>query len=187
MIILLLNFQIRTDMRKQLLLFLGITLLFLASCKQEGVKPDPEFARYITAFTYGNVSPDAFIEIELAQELPAVELNGAIRERLFTFSPSVKGNSYWITPRTIRFVPDSGQLKAGKSYTARFHLGKVLKTQQKFNTFNFVFRVNEQNFTFDPLPYSPMGSDELKWNQVTGTLRLANKVSPEKLLRLFEL
>jgi len=187
MIILLLNFQIRTDMRKQLLLFLGITLLFLASCKQEGVKPDPEFARYITAFTYGNVSPDAFIEIELAQELPAVELNGAIRERLFTFSPSVKGNSYWITPRTIRFVPDSGQLKAGKSYTARFHLGKVLKTEQKFNTFNFVFRVNEQNFTFDPLPYSPMGSDELKWNQVTGTLRLANKVSPEKLLRLFEL
>jgi len=98
MIILLLNFQIRTDMRKQLLLFLGITLLFLASCKQEGVKPDPEFARYITAFTYGNVSPDAFIEIELAQELPAVELNGAIRERLFTFSPSVKGTQLLDNP-----------------------------------------------------------------------------------------
>jgi len=62
-------------MKKQPLLYIYIafvcTIVFFsfASCKKKTTQIDPEFARYIAAFTYGNISPDSYIEIELAQEL----------------------------------------------------------------------------------------------------------------------
>lgn len=83
-------------MKKQTLLCIytafvcGIIFLSFASCKQKTIQIDPEFARYIAAFTYGNISPDSYIEIELAQELPAVELNAETQEKFFSFSPDRK-------------------------------------------------------------------------------------------------
>lgn len=180
-------------MKKQPLLYIYVaficTIIFFSfvSCKQKTTQIDPEFARYIAAFTYGNISPDSYIEIELAQELPSVELNTEVQEKFFSFSPFIKGKTYWINSRTIRFVPEYGQLKPGKEYTAKFYLDKALKVEPKFKTFNFYFRVNEQNFSFDLLPYSPMSINDLKWNSVTGALRLANNESPEKIVGIFEL
>ncbi len=180
-------------MKKQTLIHIytafvcGIIFLSFASCKQKTTRIDPEYARYIAAFTYGNISPDSYIEIELAQELPSVELNTEEQEKFFSFSPFIKGKTYWINSRTLRFVPEYGQLKPGKEYTAKFYLDKALKVEPKFKTFNFYFRVNEQNFSFDPLPYSPMSINDLKWNSVTGALRLANNESPEKIVGIFEL
>ena len=164
----------------------GIILLSFTSCKQKTPPLDTAFARYISAFTYGNISPDSYVEIELTRELPAVELNAETDEKIFSFSPSVKGKTFWTTPGTVRFVPDAGQLKPGKEYTAKFHLGKVLGTEPKFKVFTFSFRVNEQNFAFDLLPYSPMSINDLRWNSVTGTLRLANNISLEEVGRIFE-
>lgn len=164
----------------------GIFFFSFASCKQKTSPIDPEFARYIAAFTYGNISPESYIEIELARELPAVELNAETKEKFFSFSPSIKGKTYWTNSRTIRFVPDAGQLKPGKEYKAKFHLDKAMETESKFKTFNFYFRVNEQNFSFDLLPYSPMSINDLKWNSVTGTLRLANNASLEEIGKIFE-
>ena len=180
-------------MKKQPLLYIYIafvcTIVFFsfASCKKKTTQIDPEFARYIAAFTYGNISPDSYIEIELAQELPSVELNTGVQEKFFSFSPFIKGKTYWINSRTIRFIPEDGQLKPGKEYTAKFYLDKALKVEPKFKTFNFYFRVNEQNFSFDLLPYSPMSISDLEWNSVTGTLKLANNESPEKIAGIFEL
>lgn len=165
----------------------GVIFLSFTSCKQDSNKIDSEFARYISAFTFGNISPESNIEIELAQELPAVELNAEVQEKIFSFSPSIKGKTYWINSRTIRFVPDAGQLKPGKNYKAKFYLNKVLKVESKFKTFKFYFKVNEQNFSFDILPYSPMSINDLKWNSVVGTLRLANNESPDKIVDIFEL
>ncbi|MFA5651046.1 MAG: hypothetical protein WC914_07880, partial [Proteiniphilum sp.] len=84
-------------------LFMAI-LLLLAGCNTKSTKEiDPEFARYISAFTYGNVSTDAFIQVELAQEIPAVELNAEVKEKLFSFSPSLKGQTFWVNGNTLRF------------------------------------------------------------------------------------
>ena len=97
------------------------------SCSSKITTPDPEFARYIHAFTYGNVSPESYIQIELAQDMPAVELNSEVKEKLFSLSPSVGGKTYWINSSTIRFVPDAGALKPGKEYTVNFLLNKLLQ------------------------------------------------------------
>lgn len=166
-------------------LFLA-TLLLLAGCHAKRTHDvDPEFARYISAFTYGNVSTDAFIQIELAQEVPAVELNAEIKEPLFSFSPSIEGQAFWVNGNTIRFMPQAGELEPGKEYRITFHLGKVLKVEDKFRNFRFPIRVNEQNFTADILPYTPMSTTDLTWNRVEVLLNLSNPVAADEVSKLF--
>lgn len=165
-----------------------LLLLLLFSCKPQQKKEiDPDFARYVSAFTYGNISSDAYIQIELAQEMPAVELNTEIKEKLFSFSPSLKGRAVWVNPNSIRFMPDAGQLKPGKEYRGVFHLAKVLKVDKQFQEFRFHFRVNEQNFTAEILPFSPMNTTDLTWNTVEVKLNFSNPVSPDEVHRMIEI
>ncbi len=178
-------------MRRTSLLFFSVIcvalLLLLAGCStKSGKEIDPEFARYISAFTYGNVSSDAFIQIELVQEIPAVELNAEVKDKLFSFSPSLKGQTFWVNGNTIRFMPDAGELEPGKEYHIGFLLGKVLDVEEKFRQFNFSIRVNEQSFTADLLPFSPMSMSDLTWNRIEVTMNLSNPVSSDDVTRMFD-
>lgn len=166
-------------------LFMAILLLSIGCNTKKSKEIDPEFARYISAFTYGNVSTDAFIQIELVQEIPAVELNAEVKENLFSFSPSLKGQTFWVNGNTVRFVPDAGELKPGKEYRVRFQLGKVFKVEEKFKHFDFSVRVNEQSFTADMLPFSPMNSSNLTWNGVEVTMNVSNPVSVDDVSKMF--
>ncbi|MDR2815900.1 MAG: hypothetical protein LBB62_04260 [Proteiniphilum sp.] len=170
------------------LAFLTAIFLLSTACNTENAKEvDPEFARYISAFTYGNVSSDAFVQIELVQEIPTVELNAEVKEQLFSFSPSLKGQTFWIDGNTVRFVPGVGELKPGKEYKVAFHLDKVLKVDEGFRQFDFAIRVNEQSFTADVFPFSPMSASDLAWNSVEVTLNLSNPVSPDDVGKMFDI
>lgn len=166
--------------------FLSLTIIFFVvlSCQQKGRGFDAEFARYISAFTYGNISSDAFVQIELTQDFQSVELNSAIKEKLFSFSPSVKGSAFWLDNHTIRFVPEPGELKPGGKYNVRFGLGKILDVEKKFNSFNFNVHVNGQSFTVDMNEYSPQGINELEWNSVSGLISFSNPVEVEDVKRM---
>ena len=167
-----------------LLLIIGVFL----SCKTETSKEiDPEFAQYISGFTYGAISPQSYIQVELAQEMPAVQLNAEVKDKLFSFSPNVNGKTVWINARTIRFIPDANELKMGKEYSAKLQLHKLLKVEDKFSSFNFHFKVNEQNYNFDLLPYMPINSNNLNWNRVEGTLKLINAAPIEDIQKMFTL
>lgn len=180
-------------MRKILSFARSILLIALigasfASCKKEISKQiDPEFVQYISGFTYGTISPQSYIQVELTQEMPAVELNAEMKEKLFSFAPKINGKTVWINSRTIRFIPDADELKMGKEYSAKLHLDKLLKVENKFKTFNFYFKVSEQNYSFELLPYSPINSNELEWNSVQGTLKLINVATTEDIYNMFSL
>lgn len=162
-----------------LALFLSIGFLLLTNaCSRKGSRTiDPEFARYIAAFTYGPVSSVSSIQIELNQDMPAVELNKEIDEEMFQFSPKIKGKAYWVNTRTIKFVPEPGELKQGQTYDAWFKLDKVLQVEKDFKEFYFYFNVPEQSFAVDVLPYSPTKDNDLTWNTVRGTLSLADEAA----------
>jgi len=115
-----------------------------------------------------------------------VELNAEIKETLFSFSPSLKGHALWVNANTVRFIPETGQLKPGKEYRVTFHLGKLLRVDKKFQRFRFSTRVHGHNFTAEVLPYSPMSSTDLTWNGVEVLLNLSNPVSPEEAAGLFD-
>ena len=166
------------------LLLVTFLALFISCNTKKNKEIDPEFARYISAFTYGNIASDAHIQIELSQEIPAVELNSEIKEKLFSFSPSLKGSTFWVNGKTIRFIPNIGELKPGKEYQATFALNKVLKVDKKFEKFNFYFRVNEPNFTAEVFPFSPISLSDLTWNAVEATLNLSNPAPVEEVQKM---
>ena len=170
-----------------LFLLLGSVFMF-NSCKRSGSREiNPEFAKYIAAFTFGKVSSSSEIQIELTQDIPTVELNKEIDQSLFEFSPSLKGKAYWTNSRTIKFVPEPGELKRGQEYEAWFKLDKVLKVDSKFKEFYFYFHVPEQKYSVSLLPYSPIKDNDLTWNAVKGTMLLADDASLEDVKKMFSL
>lgn len=170
---------------KTLGLMLLALMLLTNACKKEGSRSiNPEFARYVAAFTYGTVSSSSTIQIELAQDIPAVELNKEIDQELFEFSPAIKGKAYWTSTRNIKFVPDPGEMKNGTEYHAWLKLDKLIDVEKDFKEFYFFFKVPEQNFTVDVLPYSPTKSNDLVWNTVQGTLSLADEAPLDKIQQM---
>ncbi|MBD8388023.1 alpha-2-macroglobulin [Dysgonomonas sp. BGC7] len=177
---------------KKALLFLSFftlsCLFILNSCKRSGSRDiNPEFAKYIAAFTYGQITSSSEIQIELTQDIPTVELNKEVEEDLFKFSPSIKGKAYWTSSRSIKFVPEPGELKRGKEYEAVFKLNKVLKVDSEFKEFNFSFHVPDQNFSVNLMPYSPIKDNDLLWNAVQGTILLADDAAIDDVKKMFTL
>lgn len=161
-------------------------VLIVSSCGRKATRTiDPEFAKHIAAFSFGSVSSTSPIQIELNQDMPAVQLNQEIPQELFEFSPKIKGKAYWTSTRTIQFVPEPGQMKRGQTYDAWFKLGDVAKVDNKFKEFYFFFNVPEQNFTVDMLPYSPIKENDPVWNKATGRLSLADEAPIDDVIKMF--
>lgn len=131
-----------------LLLLAGVVSCLLLACNntEEEIIPSPEFAPYVSGYTGGVISSQSSIFIELAQEQEVVSLHEPISEKLFSFSPNIKGEARWIDNKTIEFVPNAGALKPGKYYKASFALGKVMEVDKHLQKFEFSFRVQERNF-----------------------------------------
>ena len=111
--------------RNPKLLFFSVVLaalaliFFVPSCSKKAVgwkSVDPEYARYVEAYTTGVVSKTSSIRIKLAADVPTTHTVGQeVKEKLFSFTPSVKGKAYWVDARTIEFKPEKN-LEADKLY-----------------------------------------------------------------------
>lgn len=100
-----------------------------------------QYSKYIEAYTSGTVSKKSFIRVHLANEVKTVSDIGVADSRdLFSFSPSVKGKTYWIDAQTLEFRPEEN-LKSGENYEATFNLGKLLEAEAGLEEFEFDFRV----------------------------------------------
>lgn len=124
-----------------------MTCCLFYSCKQaKEVVPSTDFAPYISAYTGGMVYSGSNVVIELTQEQPEDVWKKDIDEKLFSFSPAVKGTAHWLNNKTIEFVPEEGEMKSGILYNASFSLGKVIEVEKKFSRFDFSFRVEDHTF-----------------------------------------
>jgi hypothetical protein len=102
---------------------------------------DPEFSKYIEAYTSGVISKKNTVRIQLTSDISTAHtINETIKEELFEFSPSVDGKAYWTDERTIEFKPEK-DLKPNELYEVRFDLAKVRKVPSKFKTFTFNVQV----------------------------------------------
>ena len=116
-----------------------LLLIILFSCNDKKIltEPDPAFSQYIEAYTSGVVSKKNTVRIQLASDAGVTHtLNDEVKDALFSFTPAVEGNAYWVDARTIEFKP-AKDLAAAQLYTVSFKLGKVLNVPGKFETFTF--------------------------------------------------
>lgn len=165
------------------LLCLSITL---TSCKKKHVvKPiNPAFSSYISAFTSGIISRESNIRIRLASDYKdSVNLTTPIKDKLFSFDPSLKGKAYWVDRRTIEFRPDEN-MPSGRFYDASFKLSKVLKVPDSLATFDFNFQIIKQSFEVIPGAIKTYDAYGMKWYYLEGRVLcadVANGVDIEKI------
>lgn len=163
-----------------LIILIGFLALF--SCQShKDKKIDPEFGKYIAAFTAGNIHNESNIEIELMQDVSNIQIGDLADDGLFEFSPSIKGKAYWKTTNRIIFEPEEGALKPGTTYDAWFNLSRLFKVDEKFKSFYFSFSVPKQYYDIVVKPYSPIDDENLSWNRVEALLTLSNTVNVNEL------
>ena len=100
--------------------FIAAALPLFISCRNRIVEPSTEFSSYIKAYTGGVVSSGSTVRIEFASDM-----NTSASQSLFSFTPSLKGTTQWISPSVIEFIPDGDGLSPGTTYKAAFHLDEV--------------------------------------------------------------
>lgn len=134
-------------------------LLLIISCGK-GVKEipeiNPEFGKYISAFTSGIISKKSTIVVQLATEYyNPVKEGEKVSDKLFRFDPSIDGKAVWKDQRTIEFTPEE-DLESDQIYNGEFRLAKLLDVPDEFKAFNFQFKTIKQDVKvqFDGLrPY----------------------------------
>ena len=179
--------QIKTRCRTAAGLFLILLTVIagFSSCKsnQKDIIPSAEYAPYVNAYTGGVISQNSTIRIELTQDQPMVDLNQELKDNPFSFSPSLKGKTYWVSNNTIEFVPEEGALKPGAFYEGTFHLGDFVDVDKKLEEFNFSFRVQERNFSIhtDPITVTATQPDQVT---VTGEIRFSDVVKKEEVEKM---
>lgn len=168
-----------------LFLILLTVIAGFTSCKsnQKDIIPSAEYAPYVNAYTGGVISQNSTIRIELTQDQPMVDLNQELKDNPFSFSPSLKGKTYWVSNNTIEFVPEEGALKPGAFYEGTFRLGDFVDVDKKLEEFNFSFRVQERNFSIhtDPITVTATQPDQVT---VTGEIRFSDVVKKEEVEKM---
>lgn len=168
-----------------LFLILLTVIAGFSSCKsnQKDIIPSAEYAPYVNAYTGGVISQNSTIRIELTQDQPMVDLNQELKDNPFSFSPSLKGKTYWVSNNTIEFVPEEGALKPGAFYEGTFRLGDFVDVDKKLEEFNFSFRVQERNFSIhtDPITVTATQPDQVT---VTGEIRFSDVVKKEEVEKM---
>lgn len=166
-----------------LLLSLGLTAI-IAACSTKAKEMNPAFAKYIEAYTSGIISKQSAIRVQLAGDVNVTHTqNEPLEEGIFSFSPSIKGEAYWLDATTVEFRPDQN-LEPGKKYEAVFRLGKVMDVPADLKKFEFDFQVIEPSFDVELLGLRSAGAsrDRMIFTGVVFTADAEDVQAVEKII-----
>lgn len=148
---------------------------------------NPEFRKYITAFTSGVISKKSVITIQLAKDNSKYQDDGKpIAKEMFDFNPSVDGKAYWISPNTIEFHPDE-DLPSGQNFICEFHLSKIInKLPDNLKEFKFDFQTISQSYAINFDTYKPYEKTKLELNKIPGTITTADIAKIENVKKILQ-
>lgn len=165
---------------------LGVLVLaiIIFSCNQKTklIDVDPAFSQYIDAYTSGVISKKNTVRIQLGAAVATTHtINEEVKEKLFSFSPSVAGKAYWIDARTIEFKP-ANDLKPDQLYEVNFKLGEIAKVPSKFNDFKFNIQVVKPSFEVNEYGLRSNNKTSMNLNGKVFTADVEQSSNIEKLL-----
>ncbi len=166
--------------------FIGLGVLGYFYFKPKQIqKNNPEFAKYIEAYTSGMVSKSSEIYIRLATDVKTVHAkNEPVKQNLFEFSPNIDGNAYWLDARTIAFRPKE-KLEPGKFYEADFNLSALTDVPDELSTFNFQFQIIKPSFFYEQNGLRAQNNSSLNLMNLKGSIEFSDTEEPtaiEKIL-----
>ena len=172
----------RTAVINRAAIILSVIILFSCNSKPKLVDVDPAFSQYIDAYTSGVVSKKNTIRIQLASDVSTTHtVNDTIKEKLFSFSPSVDGKAYWLDARTIEFKPDN-DLTPSQLYEVNFKLGNVVKVPSKFDDFKFNIQIVKPSFEVNENGLRSNNKTAMNLNGKILTADVEQSANIEKLL-----
>ncbi|MBO9729327.1 MAG: hypothetical protein J7623_11880 [Chitinophaga sp.] len=163
-----------------LFLFMA-SLLIVSGCRTTRKEMNPEFARYIEAYTAGIISKQSAIRIHLTGQTNVTHTqNETLDKEVFEFSPAIKGKSYWIDATTIEFRPDEN-LQPGKTYQANFKLGKIIDVPKELKSFDFEFKIIKPSFSIENFGLKASSNNTLDRMTCTGAIYTADVEDPQAI------
>ncbi|HTE29606.1 MAG TPA: MG2 domain-containing protein [Chryseolinea sp.] len=166
----------------------AVSLIFTTSCTDK--KPvtfiDPAFGEFITTYTAGIVSSGSAVRIVLAGD--AVDSSAIGQEstvKLFSFSPSVGGKTFWLDRRTVEFRPDT-RLKSGQVYHVSFSLSKLREVPDGLGVFEYTLQVIPQNFEVSIQNVKAYQKNLLTRQKVEGVLYTADFATEDQVEKMMQ-
>ena len=160
-------------------------IFLLTGCGDDIEQPDkvdPEFGKYVSAYTSHGISRKSPIRIRLLEPVKKEKAREELlQKKLFSFDPSIPGKLEWEDARTIAFVPKA-PLPSDQAFLAEFELGKVLdKVPEKLQTLEFGFRTIQQDLNVHIEGLKLYSMDRLKREMVKGILKTADMAEDEEV------
>ncbi|NPA68585.1 MAG: hypothetical protein GXO50_08255 [Chlorobi bacterium] len=167
-----------------LIVIITALILITRNIKEKKINAtNPEFAKYVTAYTSGIISKNDPVQIKLTSLVTdKIKNKEQLPEKLFEFSPSINGK-YSLINNTIEFIPEK-PFESGTEYIAEFNLGKLTETENKLETFIFKFKTIKQTFDYRIEEQKTIDKKKLKYQQITGTLNTADAADPEAVKQI---
>jgi uncharacterized protein YfaS (alpha-2-macroglobulin family) len=163
-----------------------IIIPILALFSLSGCNTSPKSAKvtnnpYINAYTSGVISVNAPIRIRLSQEHSDFEQNAVIEKKLFDLSPSVAGETYWITSTTIEFRPKE-RLKSDQVYKVTFQVSNLIAEAGGDNkTFKFSVATIKPSFITTIDPIALLSDEDRAACELQGEVLTADYMDSQKL------
>lgn len=132
----------KTALQKLWVILLAVVSLI--ACGSPEPMTDDEATMWIAAYSPERIDMDATIRIEATDSLLAHIDTSRFLEKVFKFTPSVKGEAHYVDGgRFIDFVPEKGSLKQGKQYNCRVNMS-LLTAIDSLKAFSFDFVVEKR-------------------------------------------
>ncbi|NRA10924.1 MAG: hypothetical protein HRT57_03090, partial [Crocinitomicaceae bacterium] len=157
------------------ILFSLITLkiVLISSCgqtRQEIIKVDPAFRKYVSAYTSGMISREDAIQIELANEIENYEDYPDYKlQNLIRIEPHVEGKVVIVHERLVEFVPTK-PLAVNQFYTVSMELKEFIDVDAGFEVFKFQFATHRQRLNVEVDGLKSYNRHELKYQKLEGTI-----------------
>lgn len=117
----------------------------LSGCKNAPKQPSADFAGIVKAYTGRAITEGGKVRVEFTIPARGTVTGEALPSGTVSFSPKIAGQAVWTSPSGIEFVPESGSLKSGQTYTCSVNLQKLLGLKDpSMATFSFPVRVAEK-------------------------------------------
>lgn len=168
-----------------LIIFVAGSMLESCNRKVKIVPVDPAFSKYIDGYTSGVISKTGAIRVRLTEESPSTHsVNEPLKEKFFSFTPQVKGKTYWVDALTIEFKPDEN-LKPDQLYTVDFDLGKATNVPDQYKTFRFTVQAVKPGFQVTDYGLKVAGNSKemMTYTGVVETADVEASAAIEKILQ----
>ncbi len=164
-------------------IFLLFSLLFI-SCSENDEEydhPDAGFIKYISSFTSGTISKTQNVVIQFTNPVNGVLPNSKADASIFKISPEVEGDLVWVNDKRLEFKSKS-PLNSGEKYKVKIFLNKIIQNlPEEFETFKFRFSTVEQNYVSQINGLTPVKENDLRWQNLNGTVEFADFVNENEL------